>query len=265
MPRNYLAVIVAACMAAGPVLGHEFWIDATTYQVDPGTPIVANLKNGQNFVGSNLTYLDRRMTRFDMIQGATVLPVPGRMGDVPAMKVSAPQDGLWVVVHETTPNTLTYREWAKFQTFADHKDFPDIRARHAARGLPEEDFVETYTRHVKALIAVGGGAGRDAPTGLATEFVALANPYTDDISAGFPVQVLYQGAPRPQAQVEIFDRAADGTVTVTLGRTDDAGQALIPVIPGHTYLLDAVVLRPAPEGDDAVWETLWAALTFSVP
>ena len=40
--------------------------------------------------------------------------------------------------------------------------------------------------------------------------------------------------------------------------------------PGHTYLLDAVILRPVNEGaafdeDLPVWESLWAALTFAVP
>ena len=55
------------------------------------------------------------------------------------------------------------------------------------------------------------------------------------------------------------------TVTVTTTRTDTAGKARIAVAAGHEYLLDAVVLRPAPEGAKAVWETLWAALTFAVP
>ena len=56
---------------------------------------------------------------------------------------------------------------------------------------------------------------------------------------------------------------------VTTTRTDEPGQAVVPVTPAHQYLFDAVVLRPAQgAGDTAdapVWETLWAALTFAVP
>ena len=40
-----------------------------------------------------------------------------------------------------------------------------------------------------------------------------------------------------------------------------------PVFPGRQYLADAVVLRavdPAASGG-AVWESLWAALTFATP
>ena len=83
------------------------------------------------------------------------------------------------------------------------------------------------------------------------------------------MRLLYQGGPRADAQIEIFERDARGAVTITTLRTDSAGEARIPVKPGHDYLLDAVVLRePAPDlaaEHDAVWETLWAALTFGVP
>lgn len=252
-------------MSAGAALGHEFWIEPARYQQPAGEPIVAQLKNGQGFTGNNQTFFERRFTRFELIGNGQVLPVAGRSGDIPALTAYVPGDGLWTIVHETTPLRLTYKTWEKFQAFAEHKDFADIRARHEARGLPEAGFVETYTRHAKALVALGDGAGADAATGMETEFVALANPYTVDLTAGFPVRLLYQGAPRADVQVEIFDRAPDGVVTITTTRTDDAGQAVIPVQSGHSYLLDGVVLRPAAAETDAVWRTLWAALTFAVP
>ena len=82
-----------------------------------------------------------------------------------------------------------------------------------------------------------------------------------------PVQVFYQGQPRANAQVELFDRAPDGTVTATTTRTDGQGRAFLSVQPGHMYLADHVVMRerdPAePEG--AAWESLWASLSFEVP
>jgi hypothetical protein len=84
-----------------------------------------------------------------------------------------------------------------------------------------------------------------------------------------PVRVLYRGAPRADEQVEIFEKAADNSVTVSTVRTDAGGVAVIPVKPGFTYMLDSVVLRE-PEAAlaaelDVVWESLWANLTFAVP
>jgi hypothetical protein len=110
---------------------------------------------------------------------------------------------------------------------------------------------------------VGAGAGTDLRTGMATEFVALENPY-DDPGDTVRVQLWEGDSPRADAQVEIFDRAPDGITTIDTVRTDAAGIAEIPVRPGHSYLLDAVILREADTGG-AVWRTLWAALTFAVP
>ncbi len=251
---------------AGVATAHEFWIEADTYQVAPSGKLVARLKNGQEFKGTTLSYFERSITRFDVVVGDTIRPVEGRMGDNPALDVPAPVGGLVMVVHETTPSFVTYSEWAKFQKFADHKDFPDIAGRHAANGFPDVPFKERYTRHAKALIGVGDAQGADRALGLKTEFVALTNPYAAGFDGTMAVQVLLDGAPRADAQVEVFDRDAADAVTITLHRTDADGIARIPVTPGHDYLFDAVTLAPIDDGNsEAVWDTFWAALTFGVP
>ena len=227
---------------------------------------MARLKNGEAFEGVDLAYFERRIQRFDVVVGDTVRPVEARLGDNPALDVPAPVAGLVVVVHETTSSLVTYKDWAKFQKFADHKDFPDIAARHRTNGFPEPPFKERYTRHAKALIAAGDGVGQDRALGLKTEFIALTNPYADGFDGTMRVQVTLDGQIRADAQVEVFDRGLDGEVTISLFRTDADGIASIPVTPGHTYLFDAVSIAPISEaGVEAVWDTYWAALTFAVP
>jgi hypothetical protein len=143
--RFALALWCAIC--ASVATAHEFWIEPLDYQVLPGTNIVANLKNGENFDGISLAFIDRNFTRFDVVVGDSITPVTGRMGDSPALDVPAPQsglpdNGLVVVVHETTPSFVTYSEWDKFLAFAQHKDFRDIAARHAANGFGPVPFKE---------------------------------------------------------------------------------------------------------------------------
>ncbi|MCE8511668.1 DUF4198 domain-containing protein [Ruegeria pomeroyi] len=251
--------------SASPGLAHEFWIEPHEFQVETGAELMADLRVGERFEGAAQVFFPDRAPRSEIRVAGEIRAYAGRMGDVPAIRLVADTPGLWVLVHETSPSSVKYKEWQKFADFAAHKDIPDIEAWHAARGLPRQDFFETYTRHVKALIGVGAAEGEDSETGMETEFVALTNPYTDDLSGGMRVLLLYQGQPRPDAQVEIFARAPDGAVTVHLARTDATGHATLPVLPGYDYLLDAVVLRPAPEGARAVWQSLWAGLSFAVP
>ncbi len=227
------------------------------------------MRNGQGFKGIEIGYFDDRTEMFDWFQNQTRSPVIARAGDFPAMSMQVDQDGLMVLAYEATYSTVQYRDLEKFLKFAAHKDFTDIEVRHTQRDLPLERFSEIYTRFCKSLIGIGDGAGQDLETGMQTEFVAQTNPYTDDLADGFKVQLLYHGHPRPNAQIEVFERAPDGVVEITYLHTDDQGRAAIPVKPAHIYLLDAVILREPDAAlateKYAVWETLWASLTFAVP
>ncbi len=264
--RMLISLLVAGGLAF-PAAAHEFWISPVNYMIDPGGQLIADIRVGQNFKGAAYSYLPPKFVRFDLVTGDRVVPVEGRMGDRPALSMTAPGEGLVTVVHQTSDYFLTYTKAETFVNFVTSKDFDSVLEAHAARGLPEKGFRERYSRYGKSLISVGNGAGSDREVGMETEAVALANPYTDDVSGGFPVQFLYQGAPRADIQVDLFDRAPGAEAVHTKLRTDAEGKVLLPVTPGHEYLADAVVMRvlePAVD-NDPVWESLWASLTFMVP
>ncbi|AXI46761.1 DUF4198 domain-containing protein [Sulfitobacter sp. SK012] len=265
-----LFTVCTFVMIGSVAIAHELWVEPLAYQVDTGKPVFADIRNGQDFKGTDLAFFEKRNTRMDAVFGDKVTTIPGRMGDSPAIQFDAPEsEGLLVIAHEAAPSNITYSEWEKFLAFAKHKDFPLAAADHKAAGWSMEKFTERYTRHAKALIAVGDGEGADRELGLEVEFVALTNPYADGFDGQMQVALFYQGAPLPDAQVEVFDRAPDQSVSVTLHRTGADGQATIPVDDAHTYLFDHVVLRPSLDAGETpkspVWETLWAALTFAVP
>ena len=229
---------------------------------------------GEAFVGSGYSFLPTRSARLDVVTGAGSAPLPARAGDSPAVTVGGLPEGLVAIVHETTESDLTWTDkpdrtgWERFVTFAEHKDAAEAVAAHEAAGLPREGVTEGYVRYAKALLGVGEAAGADRATGLRTEIVALANPYTDDLSGGLPVRVLLDGAPRAGAQVELFAQAPDGTVTVTTHPADGEGVAVLPVAAGHVYLADSVAFEEGPGfggSEGPMWRTLWAALTFAVP
>ncbi len=248
---------------------HELWLDTKSFQPQIGDTVAIELRNGQNFKGINLSYFKNRIESFFWEQNGTSTNVTSRSGDVPAMKTPALENGLMVVVYQSSSSTLSYKDWEKFDNFIRHKNLGLIEQAHESRGLPKTNFKESYKRFSKALIGIGSSKGQDRSFHLETEFIVLTNPYSEDTSRGIEVLLLYQNKPRINAQIEVFQRSVSGEVLVFYLKTDALGKAVIDVLPGHDYLLDAVVLR-IPEGSNdkkagAVWESLWAATTFSVP
>ena len=230
--------------------------------------IEAFLRNGENFVGSSVSYHKGSTDRFEIFHATNTEQITPRLGDDPALALNVQQNGLHVVIHESPVSTIAYTKWDKFQRFADHKDFKNMLARHQERGLSEVYFKEAYTRFSKSLISVGDGVGNDQHFGLEIELVALQNPYTLKPDESINVAGYYQGQLRPDAQIELFEKAPNGEVVVELYRTDDNGMVELPVKSNHSYLVDMVVLRKPSkalaQGRGVVWETLWASLTFEV-
>lgn len=265
-----LALVMSVGFAAFPAVAHEFWLEAPTYQVKPGAELTTSIKNGQIFEGTDIAYFSNRTDRFDLTFEGETLPIQSRMGDSPALQTKAPpRDGLLIVAHEASPSSLTYKDWDTFVGFTEHKDFKTAVAEHRAAGFPQDRVRERYTRHSKALIAIGDGHGSDINLGLQTELTALTNPYDPDFDGNMTVALTYQGEPRSDVQIEVYAKSAETEPTVTVYRSDDAGHLTFPVTAGMTYLVDSVVLRPAADAGKTAtsphWESLWASLTFAVP
>ncbi len=267
---RFVLTIIAPFLAIACALSaqaHEFWISPTNYQVEPGETILADLRVGENFTGSAYPYVTRSIERFDIATPDGRFPVTGRVGDRPAAQVPSIREGLHVLIHETTDNTLTYNGMEKFVNFARHKDQLTAVDVHMARGFSTERFMETYRRFAKALVAVGDGAGTDTRHGLKWELVALTNPYTDDLSAGFKAQLWREDTPVKDAQIELFAKDSDGNVTITLHRTNAEGLVTLPMTAETEYMVDSVelVLRSEDSPGTALWHSNWAALTFKTP
>ena len=267
IPLRIVAPIFA-CAIASTAAAHEFWISPTTYQIASGGTISANIRVGQNFEGSAYSFIPQNFARFEYVSASGSLPVEGRLGDRPAAAIQTQGAGLHVLIHESTDTQLTYTEFATFETFIRHKDELWVLDDHLERGLPSDGFSESFRRFAKSLVSVGNGAGEDARVGLDWELVAMTNPYTDDLSSGFTVQLWKGDAPVADAQIELFEKAPDGTVNISLYKTDPNGVSTFPVTAGHEYLVDSVELVALDPDDPAtqpVWHSNWASLTFMTP
>ena len=266
MAKTRMTPVLAlvASLFAGPLAAHEVWIDAQEWQVAPSDIFKANLRNGELFEGIPLGWFPPRIKRAMVMSRGQVIDLQGRAGDMPAFNIKVAEPGLNVVGYESTPSALTYDNYEKFESFAVEKGHAALIADAPRVAAPHE----VYSRHAKALFAVGAGAGADAALGFEIELVAETNPYTQP-QEPMRVRAIYQDAPLAEARVTVFEKRVDGTVDVTELTTDAEGRAAFATTPGSTYLVDTVMLRKASGAtvakEQAMWESLWASLTFGAP
>lgn len=252
------------------VSAHEVWIEPTNWTVAPSERLSAQLLNGQEFEGVKLSWNPRSIVRAELWNGDRMSELTGRLGDIPAFNVMSESEGLLTLVYQSTPRTITYTEFSKFEHFLNEKGFAAITQQHAERKLPVTPIKEAYSRFAKALVAAGKGAAADAPRGLELEIIALRNPYTAEPETSLRFEILYQGKALAQNLVTVFERDTEGGVTTFHRTTDVGGFVDFVAKPGAEYLIDTVLIREPDRAlvaatRGAVWESLWASLTFKMP
>lgn len=269
MPFRTTLSALLYCFCLDAALAHEVWIEPLQWEIPEGDTAVANLVNGEDFEGNSLIWNPRSIVLAEKRQGAENAPLEGRLGDSPAFTTPTSDVGLLTLIYQSTHSTVTYRDYDKFAQFLTSKGWEETLQAHAMRDLPRSPVKEAYVRFAKALLAVGDGTGADTARGLELELVALDNPYTYG-GDNLRVQLLYRDVPLAGNKVTVFARDAAGAANDFEMTTNGDGQVSFAPEPGMTYLVDSVLLREPKralvvETKGAVWESLWASLTFRAP
>lgn len=267
------AITIALFMAGGtPALAHEVWIQPHSPQVKDGAPVTADLRIGDMFVGNHLLYIPQQTERVAILGAGGMTDYVPRVGSRPVIDLGADLlDGLTghaVLIYQSADSYVHYMHQDKFFDFVTKKGAADIPGAHARRGLPPGGFIERYKRFAKSSITIGAPdeTVNDRATGMEVEFVLTGRSLMADGTRRLNVRLFYQGAPLPGAVVALFTRRPDGEVATTGLVTGSDGIVGVAALPGHDYLLDHVTIRPidpATDKNKAVWESLWASLTFS--
>lgn len=257
-------VAMGITVAATAVQAHEFWIEPQSYHLDPGQELIAQIFVGQDFKGREQSYLPRNFQEFTLTDASGQRDVEMALGDRPALRTTLTHEGTGVIGYISNPMRVIYQDVEKFKAFLSEKDFEWALEAHRARGLGTDRIAEAYLRYGKSLVHVGDRAGSDRDLGYEIELIAQ----TDLPFATGEVEVLleYQDQPLADTQITLWRKNGAGDVTHALYRTNDVGGVVLPVEAGHSYLVDAVVIRPLEQRsqNDPSWETIWASLTFAV-
>lgn len=243
---------------------HDFWIDPSTFRPPLGSIVQLRLRVGQNHSGDPVPRNNALIERFVAVGSARTSEVVGRDGGDPAGLVRIDQPGITIVAYRSKP---TYVELSpeKLEQFFTDEGLESIKALRQKRGDSAKQWREIFSRCAKSLLLAGNppGTGFDRKVGLRLELVPEKNPYTLKPGGKLPVRLFYESKPIEGALVIAINEANPAQrVTARSGRD---GRASLPLAFAGNWLVEAVQVVPAPVGEKAEWESLWASMTFAVP
>ncbi len=261
-----IVLVISIFLAQVVANAHEMWIEPVNYEVKLNEKILAHEKVGQNFKGNEYSYLSSSYKSLKITLNDETLDVKSRIGDIPAIHEVAKTEGLVVLSAETTISDVKYKTWGKFETFIKNKGLDWVLKKHQERSLPVKNFTEAFSRYPKSLVKVGHGKGSDKILGMPLEWLAESNPYTT-VNDTIKLRLFWLGKPFANTHVGVFNKINNELIKTEL-TTDDEGRVEIPKSKGGEFLINAVqMIKPSAEvvkQTDAVWESLWASITYEI-
>jgi uncharacterized GH25 family protein len=250
-----------------PCAAHDYWLAPEQFLALPGSKIATHLYFGDRFEIEDERPFQKPRTPFFQLVGAggTTDLTPTPDGRKPVAELTLPTEGTYVLVLDRTAQSITL-EAAQFDAYHKEEGLADVlewRRRNRQSGAAGR---ERYSRSVKALLQAGQRTDPIAtrPLGRRIEIVPLQNPYDLKPGQELAVQVLFEGRPLADCQVEAFYRQAGKPVALTR-RTDGEGKASFRLEQPGPWIVRLVHMRPCREECAAIdWESFWSSLTFAL-
>lgn len=245
---------------------HDYWIEASNFQLKPGSRVLFYLRVGEYFNGKPAASSIAQTKRFEINSATRQFKVLPLQRD-PAGIVRVLESGLQVVSFENTP---TYLELPaeRFNSYLQAEGLEAILQARQAAGASDQPGKEAYSRCAKSLLWVdggelaGNGSHHNKPVGLTLELLPETNPYRLKAPASLTVQLLYEGQPVSGALVMALNKQAPNEVQRAQSDTD--GRAEFNLRRSGLWLVKAVHMVPAAAPAPEDWRSYWASLTFEL-
>jgi uncharacterized GH25 family protein len=251
--------LAALLYTAGAASAHEFWLQPEDYAARPGEVVRMQFGVGMGWRGKVRSVDVSRVVRFGWIDA---------MGERPISASGTIRTGTagpaWGVFRSNLAALMLEAE--AFESYLREEGLEAVIEARKLRKESTLDGREVYSRCAKMLLQVGetksGSDFVSRPVGLTLELVP--QNFGRVVSEGdpFQVQLLYQGKPLANVLVKAFPKAGGEVIAA---RTDARGLAVLPILPGGIWLLNAVHMVRADARLDADWESIWSSLTLRLP
>lgn len=242
------------------VSAHEFWLQPETFHPQVGDTLAVHMLIGSDFKGDSLPYIPDLVKRFIVVGRDGQRPAGAGFAADPAGKVEINTPGLHIIAYENH-GTDTENDWPVFRKYLLEEGLEQHLAE--AERLASNNAgiaTEFYRRNAIALMQVGPAEEVTLPTlGLGFVIVPLQNPYALAKGQALQVQVRHLGRPLPDAQINVLNDQAGGSVAKI--RTDNLGMATIALDRPGTWMLNSVTIN-RDTSQEFQWRSEWASLTF---
>ena len=282
--------------------GHDLYVKMETYFLEPNQEATLSLYNGTFEKSENIIARDRMLDASVIAQGERVVINSDQWKDqdstVTQLTFNTGEAGTYVVGISTKARNIELTA-DKFNSYLEHDGVWDMLEQRTNDNVLDEDAVESYQKHVKAIYQVGDLKTNDwsAVLGYPIEFVPQANPYEKYTGEKLEVKLLLEGQPlsnqlvyadytqSPHAHTHSDHSHAsdhshtDGehkhshksqiaeTHTHTSGqqlRTNDQGIVKVNLPEDGIYYLRTIHMTKATDSDELTHRSKWATLTFEV-
>ncbi len=251
---------------AGPVMAHDMFLKPESFFPAPGA-VALPLLNGTFGRSENAIARDR--VREVTVGGPAGLTKPADFGweaAEPATRlgVTLQPAGTWVVGVSLQPRELRL-EGKDFTAYLREEGLGEILALRRERKQTEEPARERYSKHVKAVLVAGEGAGAAwrERLGYPVEIVPASDP--SGWRAGQTIEVLcfVEGRPKPGLVVMFGGETPRGRAQKLSLVADAEGRVRAKLPATGSFYFKFIEMKPVAAAD-VDYESLWATLSFGV-
>ena len=264
MSRYSTALFLLLSFAVS-VGAHDLYIMPEKFVVGPG-PLVVALHDGDAFPESEVPMAIPRLrdARIWNQGRSSDLRNPRADGKRVLVDAEVPGAGTLLLSGRTSPNfiQLNPKEFLAYLKEEGLRHVIDWRTQNKATDKPGR---ERYSKFFKSILLSGKpDDGYRQIAGHTLEIVPSADPNTLRAGATLPIQVLFQGKPAADLQVEVAWAGSGSKEVAIAGRSDKDGRATVTLARAGKYRLHTLRMEPCAEPQVADWESSWASLTFEI-
>ena len=267
---------------------HDLYLKLDSYFLEPNTMYQLKLFNGTFDESENIITRDRILDASFVGNNERKSIAEEKWYDIDstetALNFKAENSGTWLVGVSTKARNIEMTA-EKFNSYLEHDGVLDMLKERKRTNALNDNAVEKYSKHVKAIFQVGDSLTNDWKTVLnyPIEFIPQENPYAKHTGDSLKVQLLSNGKPLANQLVYADYRASenghshshshdeshshdDENHTHTAGqqlRTNENGEVVVNLTNDGFWFVRTIHLVNSSE-EGLTHESNWATLTFEV-